>query len=166
MFLNSVAPLARTATTAFFLVVGMPALAQDESSLRAADDAQLAAARAGDSEALAAMAAPGFIINSPMGDTGTRERVVGRFRSGAVAHDRFDRVVERIAIIRDVGIVMGRDVVIPSAASLERGWRRPDGKPVERRFTNVYLWEAGKWRWVARHANYRADPPSGGGMAR
>ena len=82
-----------------------------------------------------------------------------------VAHDSFERVVERVAITGDVGIVMGRDVVVPSSTSIERGWRRKDGKPVERRFTNVYLWQGGMWRWVARHANYRAEPPNTGGIA-
>ena len=64
--------LVRSVVSMFVLSAG-PALAQDEASLRAADAAQLAAARDGDSEALAAMAAPTFIINSPMGDTGTRD---------------------------------------------------------------------------------------------
>lgn len=137
-----------------------PAFAQSEESLRAADAAQYSAASKPDVEALAAMMLPTFIINSPTGDTGVGERTLQRFRSGEVAHERFTRIVERIAITDNVGIVMGREIARLSPTSIDGLARGGDSSPVIRRFTNIYLWKGGKWRWLARHAAYRPEPPS------
>jgi ketosteroid isomerase-like protein len=130
----------------------MPATAQDEASLRAADLAQLQAARAGDADAIEAMTlVDQFVINNPLGETGTGERMVARFRSGEIAHEQFERLIERLSITGDVGVVMGREIVQPSPSSLEGGGI--ERGTVLRRFTNVWLWRDGGWRWLARHAN-------------
>ena len=137
-----------------------PVIAQTEASLREVDARQLAAGQAGDADALADLALPNWIINSPTGDTGTRERMLARFRSGEIAHERFTRIIEKIAITDNVGIVMGREIAWLSPTSIDGRARGGDGKPVIRRFTNIYLWRNGKWGWLARHAAYRPEPPS------
>ena len=147
------------------VLVASPALAQGEESLRAADAVQDAAARKPDVDALAAMMLPTFIINSPSGDTGTGERTLQRFRSGEVAHEKFTRIIERIAITENVGIVMGREIARLSPTSIDGRARGGDRKPVLRRFTNIYLWQNGKWGWLARHASYRPEPPSAADLA-
>jgi hypothetical protein len=45
---------------------------------------------------------------------------------------------------------MGREIVKPAEAS-ELGKLHP-GKTLQRRFTNVFLFENGKWRFLARQA--------------
>jgi hypothetical protein len=45
---------------------------------------------------------------------------------------------------------MGREIFTPSVKS-ELG-RLYGAKPLQRRYTNVYLWENGRWRWLARLA--------------
>ena len=143
-----------------------PAVAQTEESLRAADAAQYAAASKPDVDALAALTLPTFIINSPSGDTGTGERMLQRFRSGEVAHERkFTRLIERIAITENVGIVMGREIARLSPTSIDGRARGGNTSPVLRRFTNIYLWQNGKWGWLARHASYRPEPPSAADLA-
>lgn len=142
-----------------------PALAQTEESLRAVDAAQYAAARKPDVDALAALTLPTFIINSPTGDTGTGERTLQRFRSGEVAHEKFTRIIERIAITENVGIVMGREIARLSPTSIDGRARGGDTSPVLRRFTNIYLWQDGRWGWLARHASYRPEPPSAADLA-
>jgi hypothetical protein len=138
-----------------------PSLAHDEASLRAADAAQLVAGQKGDADALAEMALPSWIINSPTGITGTRERMLGLFRTGGVAHEGpFARIIEKIAITDNVGIVMGREIARLSPTSIDGRARGGDTSPVIRRFTNIYLWQNGKWGWLARHAAYRPEPPS------
>lgn len=139
-------------------VAAAPAFAQTELDLRAADDAQLAAARDGDANALAAMTLPSFIINNPLGETGTRDRMIRRFRSGEIQLERLVRVIERVSITGDVGVVMGREVVEHAASSLEgRGTHRG---AILRRFTHVWLWQEGRWRWLARHANEQPQQPT------
>lgn len=147
------------------VLVASPAHAQNEESLRAADAAQYAAARTPDVDALAALMLPTFIINSPSGDTGTGERTLQRFRSGEVAHERFTRIIERIAITENVGIVMGREIARLSATSIDGRSRDGDTSPVLRRFTNIYLWQNSKWGWLARHASYRPEPPTADDLA-
>ena len=57
----------------------------------------------------------------------------------------------RARLTGDIGVVMGREVVFPSAASEQS--RMYGQKTLSRRYTNVYLREAGIWRHIARHAN-------------
>ncbi len=113
----------------------------------------------GDADALAAMTHPNFIINNPLGETGDGARMVSRFRSGETKLERLARIIERVAITDDVGIVMGREVVVSDPKSLE-GQTRPAGKQVLRRFSNIYLWRNGAWKWLARHASERPEAPS------
>ncbi len=132
-----------------------PAAAQDEASLRAADAEQHRAARTRDADALAAMMHPHFAVNSPEGEMWSREKTVALWRNRGIGHDRFDRVVETLILDGNVGVVAGREVVAPSPDSIA-GQRRADGgKPVARRFTNVWLWKGGRWWFLARHANER-----------
>ena len=119
------------------LLIASPAWAQDEGSLRKADIGQLDAARKGDAEALAAITLPSFIINNPMNETGTAARMIARFRSGEVDLEKLDRVVERISITGNIGVVMGQERVEHAPTSLEgRGVRRGS---IIRRFTHVWL---------------------------
>jgi Domain of unknown function (DUF4440) len=146
------------------VICAAPALAQDEASLRATDAIQLAAGQKGDADALAKLTLPSFIINSPSGDTGTGERMLQRFRSGEVAHEHFTRIIERVAITGDVGIVMGREIARLAPTSIDGRALGAKG-PVVRRFTNIYLWQDGKWGWLARHAAYRPEPPTAEDLA-
>lgn len=51
----------------------------------------------------------------------------------------------------DVAVVMGRETFTPARSS-ELGRTFGPG-PLQRRYTNVYLWQQGRWWWLARHAN-------------
>jgi hypothetical protein len=146
-------------------LTSFPASAQTEQSLRTADAAQYAAASKPDVDALAALMLPTFIINSPSGDSGSGERTLQRFRSGEVAHERFTRIIERIAITDNVGIVMGREIARLAPTSIDGRARGGDTSPVLRRFTNIYLWKNGRWGWLARHASYRSEPPTAADLA-
>jgi hypothetical protein len=139
-----------------------PAVAQDEASLRRADAAQHQAARTRDADALAAMMHPQFQVNSPEGEMWSRERTIALWRNRGIGHDRFDRWVESVILDGDVGVVAGREIVQPSADSIA-GKRRADGAaPVERRFTNVWLWKGGRWLFLARHANEKVSSRQAG----
>jgi hypothetical protein len=123
------------------LIAAAPATADNESSLRAADAAQHTAASANDGEALTAMAHENFRLYAPEGYIGDRQRLIARFQSAETGYVRFERTVESAVVTRDVGVVMGREII-----------QRADQEPVNRRFTNIWLWEKGRWYWLARHA--------------
>jgi hypothetical protein len=125
----------------------------NESSLRQADAAQLVAARNRDADALDRMMDSHFVVNSPEGEIWSRDKTIALWRNRGIGHDRFDRVVESVTMEGDVGVVAGREIVQPSADSIAGKRRADGGKPVLRRFTNVWLWRDGRWWFFARHAN-------------
>jgi Domain of unknown function (DUF4440) len=126
---------------AIVLITATPAAAQDVSSLRAADAEQHKAASKNDGKALAAMAHDNFRLFAPEGYVGNRERLIARFQSAETGYVRFERTAEEAVVTSNVGVVMGREII-----------QRTNQQPVNRRFTNIWLWENGRWQWLARHA--------------
>lgn len=96
---------------------------------------------------------PAFTVNSPEGEVWPREKVLAMWRNRGIGHDRFERFPESVTLVRDVGIVEGREIVAPSIDSVAGQRRHDGGKPVLRRFTNIWIWEGQRWRFLARHAN-------------
>jgi len=132
---------------------------RDEASLRAADAAQLSAARDRDADALERMMHPAFTVNSPEGEMWPRAKVLALWRNRGIGHEHFERTVESVTLVKDIGIVAGREIVQPSPDSLAGQRRHDGGQPVMRRFTNVWLWDGGRWWFLARHANEMAAKP-------
>lgn len=91
-----------------------------------------------------------YIINGPANRVMRKAEVVNMLAQGKIASDSFDRTVEGIAITDHVGIVMGTEIVTPSAGSQLANVY--GGIKLHRRFTNVFLWENGRWRFLARQA--------------
>lgn len=121
-----------------------------EASLRAADAEQMRIIVEGDAKAQQEFMHPNYIINGPSNRVLRKEVLVTMLAQGAMASDRFERVVEGTAITGNVGIVMGREAVHPTASS-ELGMRHGDAT-LNRRYTNVFLFEDGRWRFLARQA--------------
>ncbi len=131
--------------------VSMPSAPRDAASLRAADIAQMEAVAAADIAALDALAHPDLRINAPTGRILTRDAFFAAIRSGAIAAEAFTRTPESVAITGDIGTVMGSEVFTPTAGS-DLG-RQYGAVPRQRRYTNIYVWQDGRWRWLVRHAN-------------
>ena len=122
-----------------------------EESLRAVDAEERRIVSEADAAGLAAMAHPNLVINAPAGRVLTGEQLIARLRSGEVAAHRFERTPEVVRITGDIGVVMGSETFVPTAES-ELG-RMFGARPLQRRYTNVYRFEGGRWRFLARHAN-------------
>lgn len=143
-FLLVVATSACTTPTA-------PGAAPTEASLRAADAEQMRIIVDEDATAQQAFMHPNYMLNGPANAVKRKAEVVAMLARGDIASDSFARTIEGVAITGDVGIVMGSEVVTPSPNS-ELGRLHP-GRTLQRRFTNVFLWEGGKWRFLARQAS-------------
>jgi hypothetical protein len=78
-------------------------------------------------------------------------------RSGEIAAESFTRTAEDVTISGNVAIVMGRETFTPKPQS-ELG-RKYGAKPLNRRYTNVYVWQGKRWKWLARQANVVATTP-------
>jgi hypothetical protein len=80
-----------------------------------------------------------------------RETFLAGVRSGEIRSEAFTRTAEVVTISGNKAVVMGRETFTPALQS-ELG-RRYGAVPLERRYTNVYVYEDGRWQWWARHAN-------------
>ena len=122
-----------------------------DASLRAADAEQMRIIVEGDATAQQEFMHPNYIINAPANVVRRKAELVADLARGGMASEGFERTIEGTAITGSVGIVMGREVVKPAPAS-NLGRLHP-GATLQRRFTNVFLWEDGKWRFLARQAS-------------
>lgn len=143
----------KAVVAATILVLSAPALAAsaDEASLKAADAEQMRIIVEGDAKAQAAFMHDNYMVNAPANRVLVKQQVVSMLGGGQIGSEQFTRTIERTSITGPVGIVMGNEIVVPAANS-DLGRLNP-GKTLRRRYTNVFLWESGKWRFLARHAN-------------
>ena len=131
-----------------------------EANLRAADAEQMRIIVEEDAKAQQKFMHPNYMLNGPAGAVKRKAELVAMLGRGDIASERFSRVVEGIAITGKVGIVMGSEVVTPAANS-NLGRLHP-GETLNRRYTNVFLWEGGRWRFLARQASIVAQSNSAG----
>jgi len=125
--------------------------ATSPATVLAIDEQQRALVAAGNVDGLEKLAHPNLRINAPGGRVLTREQFLANMRSGEIAAEAFTRTPEDVSISGNVAVVMGREVFTPKPES-ELG-RTFGAKPLQRRYTNVYVWEHGHWLWLARQAN-------------
>jgi hypothetical protein len=128
----------------------------NRATILAVDEEQRAMVAAADVAGLARLAHPNLRINAPGGRVLTREQFLENMRRGEIAAEGFERTAEDVSVSGDVAIVMGREVFTPAPSS-ELG-RTFGAKPLQRRYTNVYLWQQGRWLWLARQANVITRP--------
>jgi hypothetical protein len=122
----------------------------NETSLRAADAEELRIILAGDAHAEQAFMHPNYIVNSPANRIVRKDQLIKMLSEGQIASDSIERTIEATAITGNVGIVMGRGIVKPKPTS-ELGQLHGE-KTLERRFTDVFLFEQGGWHLLARQS--------------
>ena len=131
--------------------------ADPRASVLAIDERQRALVSASDAAGLERLAHPNLRINAPGGRVLSREQFLANMRNGEIAAERFTRTAEDVRISGQTAVVMGSETFTPVASS-ELG-RTFGARPLQRRYTNVYVWEGRRWRWLARHANVIPDTP-------
>lgn len=122
-----------------------------EEGLRAADRHQREVMAGRDEQAFAEFLHPNFIINAPHNICGAREQVLSLCQGGAFANRSSHRQIEKSSITGNVGVLMGNEAITPADGSLLAAWFGPE--PLKRRFTDVYLFEDGRWTLLARQAS-------------
>ncbi|MFT3914167.1 MAG: nuclear transport factor 2 family protein [Anaeromyxobacteraceae bacterium] len=152
------APKVALAFAVAAVALARPGLAGEpsEASLRAADAEQMRIIVEGDAEAQRAFMHDHYILNGPSNRVLRKAVLVDMLARGKMASERFERVIEGIAITGNVGIVMGRETVQPRAGSELAG--KFGTAPLERRFTNVFLFEGERWSFLARQASVIQAP--------
>lgn len=127
-----------------------------ETSLREADAEQMRIIVNGDAQAQDSFMHPDYILNGPANRVLRKAILVEMLANGQMASESFERLVEGTSITGNIGIVMGCEVVQPSASS-SLG-EKFGSKPLKRRFTNVFIFEADKWKFLARQATVTETP--------
>jgi hypothetical protein len=122
-----------------------------ESNLRAADAEQMRIIVQEDAKAQSEFMHPNYMLNGPANAVKRKPELVAMLARGDIGSERFLRNVEGVAVTGNVGIVMGNEVVTPTATS-NLGRLHP-GRTLKRRYTNVFIWEDGRWRFLARQAS-------------
>lgn len=138
--------------TSLTIALAAPAFAQtaNETSLRQADAEQMRIIVEEDAKAQQSFMHPHYMINAPSNRVLRKMELVEMLAAGQMASESFDRTIEATSITGDVGIVMGLEIVTPTAKSALG--RKFGGQALTRRFTNVFLWERTRWRFLARQA--------------
>jgi hypothetical protein len=146
------------------LLICTPATAQvarpDDASLLAADAEQKRIIVEQDLDAQRRFMHDRYIVNAPANRVLRKADALELMARGGNAAERFDRVIEGHQITGSIGIVMGREVVQPTADS-QLG-QQFGARPLLRRFTNVFVFEDGRWVFLARHATVISDSTVGG----
>lgn len=125
----------------------------DEQVVRSLDDQERVAALNRDVGALERLWSEQFTVNAP-----NNQVVVGRHRnldtfvrSGIINFSAFERSIEFARVDGSFAVIMGLETVTPNADAPSAGLVA--GRPVRRRFTNIWRKEGDTWRLYWRHAN-------------
>jgi hypothetical protein len=127
-----------------------------EASLRAADAEQMRIIVEGDAVAQDAFMHQNYIINAPANRVLRKAVLVDMLSKGRMASESFERVIEGVAITGNIGIVMGSESVQPSVDS--NLGEKFGSRPLQRRFTNVFIFENDRWSFLARQASVVETP--------
>lgn len=118
-----------------------------EQEVRAAEQKHRSAFLAGDVQALDAILADDFAVNSPLNAILEKKQLLEMVRKGTLAISLFDQRIELVRRFGDTVVVMGGDTVVYAAPAPNAGQTH------RRRFTDLWRLEEGRWRFVARQAN-------------
>lgn len=122
-----------------------------EATLRAADAEQMRIIVDGDARAQSQFMHQNYILNGPSNRILRKPVLVEMLAQGKMASESFQRTIEGVSITGNVGVVMGSETVRPSPSSELGGTF--GNKDLTRRFTNVFIFENGKWYFLARQAS-------------
>ena len=103
--------------------------------------------QAGDAEGLTALLHPAYAVHAANGRLYGLDQTLTLVRNGLLAREKFQRTQQAVTISGSTGIVIGLDTLETPPPLAERGERN-------RRYTNVYILENGRWRLLARHFHF------------
>lgn len=116
-----------------------------EQEIRKLEQAEVDALLRNDLAAMRSNWAKDYVVNNPFNEVVDASK--GPIQAGTLTYSSFIREIERVLVHGDTVIVMGRETVVPKGTS-------PDaGKTINRRFTNIWMKQDGKWLLTARHAS-------------
>ncbi len=122
------------------------AQSKTETEIRQLEQRELEAIHKSDTAMLLRMWSKNFVVNNPYGQIVTVPEILTFIREGKIDYSTVERNVERVTIVENIAICMGKEIVTPEKATENAG------KKVIRQYTNIWMKEKGGWRMVARQA--------------
>jgi hypothetical protein len=86
------------------------------------------------------------VVNNPDNRVVTAQQVRAFMRTGKIDYSTFERIIEKVTVVDNVAIAMGHELITPQRQTTNAG------KTVTRRYTDVWVRQAGAWRLAARQA--------------
>jgi hypothetical protein len=135
----------------FFLVFifsrfGALAQTSDTTVIKDLEERMKTAVLNGDTATFFGFAAPELVVNNPANHVVTHEMVKKFTRTGQIAYSSYELVIEKIIIVENVAISMGKEVVVPKDNANHLG------KTVTRRYTDIWMKRNGVWKMIGRQA--------------
>lgn len=111
----------------------------------------LAHARAifeGDALALDSLLNDDVTVNHPTNQiVKEKKELLDLIKQGTIRYTSFERTPEKFLFYKDMVVVMGSEIVVPAKEA-------PNAeKKLNRRYTNIWMKQNGKWQLTVRHAN-------------
>jgi hypothetical protein len=120
---------------------------QIRQEVEAIEDQESAAVQNGDLTRQSPHWAPDMIVNAPDNHVLRIAEVIERMRQQTtLQYYHFERHREATIVRRNCAVTMGYEIVVP------KGNTPQSGKTINRRYTNIYYFEDGAWRAIARQA--------------
>lgn len=121
--------------------------AQIRQEIETLDDAEPVAVLQGDAAAVSRNWAPDLIVNAPHNQVVRLAEVLDRVKQQTgLQYSFFERHREATIVRRNCAVTMGYEIVVP------KGNVPHSGKTINRRYTNIYYFDDGSWRVIARQA--------------
>lgn len=112
------------------------------------DNAHARAIFTGDALALDSLMNDEVTVNHPTNRiVKEKKELLDLIRQGTIRYTSFERTQEKLLIYKDMVVVMGSEVVIPAPGAPN------EGKTLNRRYTNIWMNQQGKWQLFVRHAH-------------
>ena len=97
--------------------------------------------------ALEKLWSPSMVVNSPGNNILTREQVFAAMREEKLKYSSVKGTTEAFFVSRDIAIEMGHENIVMSNGPMS-------GKPLIRRYTNVWQKTGNSWLQITRQATY------------
>lgn len=117
-----------------------------EAAVRNLENAEREAILKGDTNVLINLLSPEVVVNNPENIIVTFSQLIQRIKTGKINYASLARIIEKITMIENIAIVMGKEIVTPKGVATNAG------KTVTRRFTNIWMKTNAGWRLTARQA--------------
>jgi ketosteroid isomerase-like protein len=115
-----------------------------EQEIKKLDLAHAEAILKRDTVALNKLLAKEVVTNHPTNKVvNERDGIFELIRNGTINYSSFERVPETFLFYKDMVVVMGHETLVMAK----------DGKTVNRRYTNIWIKQSGKWLLNIRHAH-------------